>query len=244
MVRPNWTAQVILNISNTLSGIGPTYEGEPEKSYLSRFDRYKKESQIAQAKSGSRRRERSSTNNESTKEVTNPVTSLAGPKHQTAANKRAMFKKTSSVASSFSGAENRWIQHECKAGEHKGQSFYHQPSTGITSWTRPSRKDVEITLATTSTTLIPNDEETDESTQASTTPPPLEPVIELHSFYSVLMFLLSLSQTFFYLHALYVDTEEDFEKFLGFWNLTMFPISFGAMAISFVLKVSRRVFHK
>ena len=78
----------------------------------------------------------------------------------------------------------------------------------------------------------------------STAPSPQEPVVGLHGFYWALMFLLSSSNTILYLHALYVDADEDFEKFLGFWHWTMFPISFGAMAISFVLKVSRRVFHK
>jgi hypothetical protein len=50
-------------------------------------------------------------------------------------------------------------------------------------------------------------------------------------------------QPAFYFHALFKDADEDSDhvlvKYTGFWEWTIFPISLGAMAVSFVLKVSK-----
>ncbi|GMH66654.1 hypothetical protein TrST_g10710 [Triparma strigata] len=54
-----------------------------------------------------------------------------------AAQKRSQFMKTSSVTSSFSGNEDVWIEHKSEEGGRKGETYYHQPSTGKTVWERP-----------------------------------------------------------------------------------------------------------
>ncbi|GMH90277.1 hypothetical protein TrST_g7328 [Triparma strigata] len=53
------------------------------------------------------------------------------------AQKRSQFVKTSSVSSSFSTNEDVWIEHKCEEGGCKGETYYHQPSTGKAVWERP-----------------------------------------------------------------------------------------------------------
>ncbi|GMH53802.1 hypothetical protein TrST_g8086 [Triparma strigata] len=53
------------------------------------------------------------------------------------AQKRSQFMKTPSVSSSFSTNEDVWIEHKCEEGGRKGETYYHQPSTGKTVWERP-----------------------------------------------------------------------------------------------------------
>ncbi|GMH73362.1 hypothetical protein TrST_g2402 [Triparma strigata] len=55
----------------------------------------------------------------------------------TAAQKGSQFKRISSVTSSFSGNEDVWIEHKSEEGGRKGETYYHQPSTGKTVWERP-----------------------------------------------------------------------------------------------------------
>ena len=57
----------------------------------------------------------------------------------TAADKRQLsFRKNSPTQSSFSGNEDVWIEHVCEDGEeNERQTYYHQPSTGETTWERP-----------------------------------------------------------------------------------------------------------
>ncbi|GMI16576.1 hypothetical protein TrLO_g9772 [Triparma laevis f. longispina] len=57
----------------------------------------------------------------------------------TAADKRQLsFRKNSSIQSSFGGNEDVWFEHVCEDGEeNERQTYYHQPSTGETTWERP-----------------------------------------------------------------------------------------------------------
>ncbi|GMH97596.1 hypothetical protein TrVE_jg1603 [Triparma verrucosa] len=47
------------------------------------------------------------------------------------------YWRSSSVSSSFSANEDVWIEHKCEEGGRKGETYYHQPSTGKTVWERP-----------------------------------------------------------------------------------------------------------
>ncbi|GMH78729.1 hypothetical protein TrLO_g1461 [Triparma laevis f. longispina] len=61
-------------------------------------------------------------------------------------NRRLQYQKSSSVMSSFSGNKDVWIEHMCEDGEHEGETYFHQPSTGKTVWERPGEGE-EIQFA-------------------------------------------------------------------------------------------------
>ncbi|GMH69242.1 hypothetical protein TrST_g1107 [Triparma strigata] len=65
------------------------------------------------------------------------ISEKAVSKGPSAAQKRSQFVKTSSVSSSFSANEDVWIEHNCEEDGRKGETYYHQPSTGKTVWERP-----------------------------------------------------------------------------------------------------------
>ncbi|GMI17565.1 hypothetical protein TrLO_g3910 [Triparma laevis f. longispina] len=53
-------------------------------------------------------------------------------------SQRSSLKNSNSrLRSSFSENDNVWIEHKCTTGGNAGSSFFHQPSTGETTWERP-----------------------------------------------------------------------------------------------------------
>ncbi|GMH88271.1 hypothetical protein TrST_g6924 [Triparma strigata] len=70
-------------------------------------------------------------------DLSNPVPS---PPASPPPPKKTLNRSSSSrLRSSFTGQEDFWFGHKVKEGPKKGASYFHQPSTGTTTWTRPKK---------------------------------------------------------------------------------------------------------
>lgn len=58
-------------------------------------------------------------------------------KKKRTSQRMSLKNSKSRLRSSFSENDNVWIEQKCTTGDNAGSSFFHQPSTGETTWERP-----------------------------------------------------------------------------------------------------------